>query len=62
MDIEKFKITLDVARHRLLPNGVHTNNGGNWNMVWKEFFKVNPAATKDQIIKQLIDMRNIFGI
>lgn len=39
LDVEKFKIPLDKAVHRLKPTGVHTNAGGNWNKVWREFFK-----------------------
>ncbi len=62
LDIEDFKIPLDRAKHRLKPDGVHTNSGGNWNRVWDNFFEANPNATKGQILRQLDRMRKDFGI
>jgi len=37
--LDDFVIDLDRARHRLKPNGIHTNAGGNWNRRWKQFFR-----------------------
>ncbi|GIW98369.1 MAG: hypothetical protein KatS3mg111_1702 [Pirellulaceae bacterium] len=62
LDIEDFKIPLDQAKHRLKPNGIHTNGGGNWNRVWEEFFKKNPTASAEEILEQLAKMREQFGI
>jgi hypothetical protein len=62
LDIEKYKIPLDKALHRLKPNGIHTKGGGNWNAVWDQFFKAYPNANKGQILDQLGKMRKMFGI
>ena len=61
LDIEKFKIPLDTATHRLKPNGVHTGTE-NWNKIWNEFIEANPNATKQEILDQLAKMRQEFGI
>ncbi len=62
INIEDFKIPLDVAKHRLKPDGVHTIGGGNWNKVWKEYFDATPNASRAQILEQLAKMREQFGI
>lgn len=62
LDVEKFKIPLDKAIHRLKPSGLHTNAGGNWNKVWREFMKANPNATKKQILNQLNNMKKQSGL
>jgi hypothetical protein len=62
LDVEDYQIPLEKWRHRLKPYGVHTNSGGNWNKVWKQFFKDFPKANKEQILKQLNKMRKDFGI
>lgn len=60
LNIEKYIKQLSVAQHRLNPGGIHTNAGGNWNKVWKEFIKGNPE--KHAIIDQLKSMMREFGI
>ncbi len=62
LDVEDFKIPLDKAKHRLKPNGIHTNGGGNWNKAWDKFFRDNPAANKDLILDYLRKLRGEFGI
>jgi len=62
LDIEDFKIPLDKAKHRLKPDGIHTNGGGNWNKVWDSFIEVNPTASASEILKQMERMRQQFGI
>jgi hypothetical protein len=62
LNIENFKIPLDVAKHRLKPDGIHTKGGGDWNKVWTDFFKNNQLATQEQILEQLARMRKQFGI
>lgn len=62
LNIEDFRIPVDVAKHRLKPGGVHTTTGGDWNRVWDKFFEANPNATREQILQQLSRMRKDFGI
>ena len=63
LNIEDFKIPLDKATHRLLPDGIHTGpSGESWNGVWNQFFENNPGATRQEILDQLAKMRNDFGI
>ncbi|MBL9076038.1 MAG: DUF2380 domain-containing protein [Planctomycetes bacterium] len=62
LNIEEFTVRLSRARHILKPSGVHTRGGGNWNKVWAKFFERNPGASKEQILKQLTQMRKDFGI
>jgi apoptosis-inducing factor 3 len=62
LEIEKYKVPLDRATHRLNPGGIHNKAGGDWNGVWDKFFEANPNATKDQILQQLQRMRTDFGI
>jgi RHS repeat-associated protein len=61
LDIEKYKILLDKADHRLKPGGLHTG-ANNWNKQWADFFKRKPNATKDQILNQLNKMMKDFGL
>ncbi len=62
VNIEDFRIPLDVAKHRLKPDGIHTIGGGNCNKVWKDYFKGNPNASADEILEQLARMREQCGI
>jgi hypothetical protein len=62
LDIEKFKIPLDKATHRLNSGGIHTRAGGDCNGVWESFFKTNPNATRQEILDQPARMRSDFGI
>jgi hypothetical protein len=62
LNIEDYVIMLDKAKHRLKPGGIHTNSGGNWNRVWREFFKQNPNAEAPEILEQLAKMRKEFGL
>ena len=62
LDIEKFKVPLDKALHRLKPGGLHTKEGGNWNKVWEGFMEKNPNAKKGEILNQMKKMINDFGI
>jgi hypothetical protein len=53
------------AAHRLTSGaGIHTIAGGNWNAVWKAFFKdprnINPGAIRQQL-GQMIDDFGILG-
>jgi hypothetical protein len=63
LNIEDYKIPLDKAAHRLLPDGIHTGPAAeSWNGVWKQFFDANPGAGKQAILDQLAKMRKAFGI
>jgi len=62
LNIEDFKISLPKGKHTLKPDGIHTNSGGNWNKVWKEFFRETPSYSKQDILDQLAKMREQFGI
>jgi RHS repeat-associated protein len=63
LDIEDYVIDLEKAAHRLKPGGLHTGAGaGNWNGAWREFFKRNPNASKQEILDQLAKMRKDFGL
>ena len=62
IDINKFTVKMTQAAHRLLPDGLHTAAGGNWNKVWREFKEANPNATAQQIWDQLEKMLKDFGI
>jgi len=61
LDVERFTINLSKAEHRLKPDGLHTGSD-NWNANWKEFFQLNPTANRQQILQQLVSMKNKFGI
>ena len=56
LDIEKYKIPLDKADHRLKPDGLHTGTN-NWNKQWTDFFKQNPNVRQDQVLNQLDKMK-----
>ncbi len=62
LDIEDFKIPLPKDAHRLKPNGIHTNGGGNWNKVWKKYIDEYPNASRSDILEQMKRMREQFGI
>jgi len=53
---------MPISRHILKPNGIHTNSGGNWNKVWKDFIEANPKAKAGEILEQLDTMKNAFGL
>jgi len=57
-----YTIPLTRARHRLLPDGIHTKSGGDWNGVWDAFFRANSDPSRTQILNQLARMRRDFGI
>jgi len=61
LDIEDYKILLDKADHRLKPSGLHTGEN-NWNKQWKDFFRQNLNATKEEILNQLDKMMKAFGL
>ena len=61
LDIEKFKIPMSKAGHRLKPGGLHTGPE-NWNRMWDQFFKETKNPSKKQILNQLEYMRGRFGI
>ncbi|WP_340140014.1 DUF2380 domain-containing protein [Desulfofarcimen acetoxidans] len=61
LDIEKYKIPLDKADHRLKPDGLHTGTN-NWNKQWDDFFKQYPEARQDQILNQLDKMMKASGL
>jgi hypothetical protein len=62
VNIDDYTIPLERARHRFKPNGIHMTQGGDWNRVWDEFFKINPHAMKQEILDQLAKMRRDFNI
>ena len=62
LKIEDYKIPYPRDLHRLKPNGLHTIDGGNWNDEWKRFIQDNPEADAPQILRQLEEMKRIFGI
>ena len=62
LDIEDFVIRVDKTKHRLKPNGLHTNEGGNWNRQWKNFFDENKFPTREQVLDHLGQMRRSFGL
>lgn len=61
-DIENYVMPLTAALHRLKPNGIHTNGGGNWNRAWKQWMDENPNAGPQAIENQLRKMIVGFGI
>jgi hypothetical protein len=63
LNIEEYKIPMDKAAHRLLPDGIHTGPfEESWNGVWVQYFKEYPKANAQQILVQLAKMRKAFGI
>jgi hypothetical protein len=62
LDIEDFTMPLPRSQHRLNPNGIHTNAGGNWNGVWRAFFDTHPTYTADDVLQQLARMMHDFGL
>lgn len=61
LDIEKYKIPLDKADHRLKPDGLHTGSN-NWYKQWSNFFGQYPNATKPEILNQLDKMQKAAGL
>lgn len=61
LDIEKYKMPLTRAAHRLKPYGLHTGSE-NWNKVWRDFMRENPEATRNQIRDQLKTMMRDFHL
>jgi hypothetical protein len=61
-NLDDYIVELDKALHRINPGGLHTNSGGNWNRVWREFFARNKTPTRQQILDQLAKMRKDFGL
>ena len=58
LNIEEFTIPLEMASHRLKPNGVHIGKGiENWNGAWDAFLKTTPNPSREQILEQLTKMR-----
>jgi len=63
LDIEKFKIDLEVGKHK----AIHGKGGGeawrnSWNMKWKSWIRNNPGATREEILEHMIQMRKDFEI
>jgi len=64
LNVNDYIMKLPVDVHRLTPNGIHTNLGGNWNKAWDAFFTKYPKATKAQILAEkdrLIKEFNLYG-
>jgi len=61
LDIEKFKIQMSKAGHRLKPRGLHTGPD-NWNKIWGDFFNKYKNPTRKQVLNQLEYMKGRFGI
>lgn len=57
LDIEELTVPLTREKHRLKPDGIHANGGGNWNKAWEDSAEANPNATEQQILDQLERMR-----
>lgn len=61
LNIEEWKIPLPKSIHTQKP-GIHTNTGGNWNKVWRQFKKDVSNASGRQIVHQLNTMMKDFGL
>ncbi len=61
-DIEKYTINVGKQEHRLRPNGLHTNGGGNWNKVWRQFMRNKNNRTPERVLDQLFKMLRDFNI
>ena len=61
LDIEKFKIPMSKAGHRLKPGGLHTGPD-DWNKMWGDFFNTYKNPTRKQVLNQLEYMKGRFGI
>lgn len=54
---------MERGAHRLKPDGVHTGRWiENWNKAWRDFFRRNPDANKDEILKELIRLIKKFEL
>ena len=62
LNIENYVNRIPISKHILKPDGIHTNSGGNWNKVWKEFIRANPKAKAGEILEQLDKMKDAFGL
>jgi hypothetical protein len=65
LTLEEFTVEIDKALHRKKVGlGLHTNDGGNWNRVWREFFeaKKDVTMTKEMILDQLRKMLEDFNL
>ena len=63
LDIEKYTVRMSRADHRLLPEGLHTSSGGNWNERWQQFFRAHSeGATKREILNFLDKLKKDFKI
>jgi predicted lipoprotein DUF2380 len=51
-DIEKYQVEIPRSLHRLRPYGLHVGEG-NWNAQWARFWRSNPDATHDQVVRFL---------
>jgi len=61
LDVEKLKIPMSKAGHRLKPGGLHTGPE-NWNKMWREFFRENRKPSRKEILEQLEYMKRKFRI
>ena len=64
LDVDDYTMELTPDVHRLLPNGIHTGTGrgGDWNNTWREFFRDNPNASREQILNQMDKMIDEFHL
>lgn len=62
LEIEDYKLEVPTAQHRLLPEGINTKGGGDWNGNWQRFFDQNPQANADQILDHLDQMIDQYGL
>ncbi|MFT3917514.1 MAG: RHS repeat-associated core domain-containing protein [Anaeromyxobacteraceae bacterium] len=61
IDIEKYKIRLPTSLHNKKGVGIH-NGPDSWNVVWREFFRARPNATRVEVLVQLTKMMREFGL
>ena len=62
IDAPEYLMKLEKGEHRLIPNGVHTLSGGDYNKAWKEFIDANPNAGAQEILDQMERMKTEFGL
>ncbi len=63
LDIEDYKVKVPEDFHR----DIHGKGGGDfwetsWNPQWEDFFEDHPNATQEEILDQLHEMADEFGI
>lgn len=52
INIHLYTVQIPQSQHRLSHSGIGQGQGGAWNNQWRQFFRANPNATRDQIFQQ----------